>query len=95
MLDSILIGSHYNSRFLLVAVSGSTIDLGNVGQIVDPSEGDVRYRSVHITSNGSDSIIDLHSLELFVDTYAGSSTNENLSSTIRTIYWRFPSTPGG
>ena len=81
---SITNGQRYNTHLNLQAMSGGQLRLGAVTTIVDPSSGDVRYRSVDVVADGPQSRVDLTSLTTFSDPYAGSTASENLFSTLAT-----------
>ncbi len=60
-------GTHYAARLYIQAVTGGQIELGALTEIVDPSAGDLRLRSVDVSATGPDSRVDLSALDRFID----------------------------
>ena len=60
-------GTHYNSRLLIEATNGGTVDLSNVTALVDPEEGDQRVRRIDVSASGAGSLVNLEKLTSFED----------------------------
>ena len=79
-------GTHYNSRLNVEAWSGGVIDLSKVAQIKDPDTGDTRYRAVAMIVEGVGSRLRLNTLNEFADRNAGSTSGNNLWSSVTVRY---------
>ena len=66
-VNTITNGSNYYYRLDIEALSGGKVDLKNVVQIVDPTTGDSRYRSINVKADGVNSVIDFSALQSFQD----------------------------
>ncbi|HND50955.1 MAG TPA: hypothetical protein PLV92_01110, partial [Pirellulaceae bacterium] len=60
-------GRYYNTRLFITATNAGAIDLSQVRQLLDPSDGDGSYRSIDVSATGLGSRIELDSLIGFVD----------------------------
>ena len=74
-------GNSYNNTLQINAKQGGTIQLPQVKQILDPADGDLRYRSINIIADGNGSLIELDRLVELSD-QAGFDFGELLYSTI-------------
>jgi hypothetical protein len=79
-VTSLIGGTAFNTRILVDALHGGTIDLGGVTEIVDPNSGDTRYRSIDLTADAG--TIKLPLLTRFIDVYGTTVNGEGLYSTI-------------
>lgn len=70
-------GTTYGSKIVIEALAGATVDLGSLGQILDPAAGDTRVRHVVITADGPGSVVDLSSLTIFEDRNTDSRSHLN------------------
>ena len=66
-LESITGGTHTNSRIFVQAEGGGVVDLSKVKQIVDPVDGDTRYRSIDVSAKDPGSLVRLDELSYFSD----------------------------
>ncbi len=74
-------GTHYNSRIFVNALEGGVVDLSKVTQIVDPSTGDLNFRSIDVSANGTGSLVRLDELSTYIDNY-GSDLSNGMYSTL-------------
>ncbi|MCA9262275.1 MAG: hypothetical protein KDA60_00440 [Planctomycetales bacterium] len=80
---SIGLGTLYATRLDIRAVGGGQFDLRRVVTVADSGEGDLRYRSTDIVSDGTGSLIDLSALIRFVDSFGVVSDDQGLWSTLQ------------
>ena len=66
-VTSIRGGTHYRSRLSILARAGGMVDLASTREIIDPTEGNTRQRSIGLEASGDGSQIVLASLETFID----------------------------
>ena len=66
-VQTILGGTHYNSRIEIAATAGGVVNLDAVRSISDPNEGDLREQSFDILADGTGSRIELSDLFSVVD----------------------------
>ena len=55
-LTTVTGGTHYNSRIIVEALAGGTIDMSNVSRIEDPNSGDTRQRAIQIKADGQGAV---------------------------------------
>ena len=66
-VQTILGGTHYNSRIEIAATAGGVVNLDALRSISDPNEGDLREQSCDILADGTGSRIELSDLFSVVD----------------------------
>src|SRR5262245_17026106 len=74
-LTSITNGWNFDAGLAIEALAGGVVDLRSVQQIVDPSTGDLRHRSIDVTANGAGSTVRLDALASFSDALGNASGN--------------------
>ncbi len=74
-------GTHYNSRIFVNALEGGFVDLSKVTQIADLSTGDLNFRSIDVSANGTGSLVRLDELSTYIDNY-GSDLSNGMYSTL-------------
>ncbi len=77
--------NHYNGEVQIEALAGGMVDLGSVRSMNDPNRGDTRQRKILISADGTDSEIDLGSLQSLLDrdTNPNSGYNQGEYSILR------------
>ncbi|MBL9127256.1 MAG: immunoglobulin domain-containing protein, partial [Verrucomicrobiales bacterium] len=73
-------GTHYDSRLIIQAWSGGRVSLDDLQTIVDPTDGDTRYRAIDISAHGMLSVVELGSLETATDVLGSASSGDGLYS---------------
>ncbi|MCA9120590.1 MAG: hypothetical protein KDB11_10425, partial [Planctomycetales bacterium] len=69
-LTTVSNGTSANQDFYIQALQGGRIDLPSVTEIIDPNSGTQDGRSIRLKADGANSVIDLSSLQNFVDYHA-------------------------
>ncbi len=75
-------GDDVNDQLLIEALSGGRVNLGQATQLVVPTTGDTRARTIRVQADGTNSRVDLSAMTSFIDsslgTYGGSNPGISL-----------------
>jgi len=80
-VTSLTNGQNWNTHLAIQALAGGQVDLRKVAQITDPSAGELRYRSVDVSADGTNSTVNLSALTALA-CFRGSTTGSNRYSTL-------------
>ena len=84
-LVNVTTGTHYNSRIYVQAQAGGQVDFSSVVQLADAVDGNSNHRAIHVSADGSESLVDLRALEIMTDRNGTAASGNGRYSTLQAL----------